>query len=66
MINKVDKIFLEKTKQSPINVPLEIMEIFDYQGNLISQTEIKRSDLLYKNQYPHVICDNCEDCNIDK
>lgn len=44
------------------DVPIEIMEIFDYQGNLISRTEIKRPDLLYKNQHPHISCNNCNEC----
>lgn len=51
--------------QTQTNVPTEIMEIFDYKGNLISQTEIKRSDSLYKNQYPHITCNNYKDCDID-
>lgn len=44
------------------NVPIEIMEIFNYQGNLLYRTEIKRPDLLYKNQRPHIGCDNCNEC----
>ncbi len=35
------------------SVPTEIMEIYDYMGNIVGRVEIKRSDLLWKNQWSH-------------
>ena len=47
------------------DVPIETIEMFDSQGNLISRTEVERPDLLYKNQHPRVeylYCKDCKDC----
>ncbi len=47
-----NKKLLKKTNRELINsVPTEIMEIYDYTGNIVGRVEIKRSDLLWKNQW---------------
>ncbi len=43
---------LKKTNQGSIeSIPTETMEIYDYIGNIVGRVEIKRSDLLWKNQW---------------
>ena len=49
---KQHKKLLKKTNQGLIkSIPTETMEICDYIGNVVGQVEIKRSDLLWKNQW---------------
>lgn len=39
---------MKNMKNPKSNIPVEILEVFNYEEKLISRTEIKRPDLVYK------------------